>query len=255
MSEPAIELRGLSHRFDEGDGAVSAVQDISLSVAAGSFVSVVGPSGCGKSTLLRVLAGLLIPTAGQALVRGRSVIDTPGLVGYMPQRDLLLPWRRALANATLGAEIAGEPVEAERESARGLFPQFGLAGFEDAWPAQLSGGMAAAAGTTAHVPDPFRCAVAGRAVRGAGCDHPPRHAGVAAGRVDAGPPHGALRHARRGGSPVSLRHGLCTDGSGRDGFSPTSMPRLPRPRLPSLVVESAFVQCKARLLAALDRGR
>ncbi len=117
------------------------LENVELSAAAGAFVSVVGPSGCGKSTLLRILAGLLAPDAGEALVHGQSVAGRPGIAAYMPQKDLLLPWRRALANASLGAEIGGlTPAEA-RERALSLFERFGLTGFEDAWPGQLSGGM------------------------------------------------------------------------------------------------------------------
>jgi ABC-type nitrate/sulfonate/bicarbonate transport system ATPase subunit len=117
----AIELRRVSHSF--GDG------------------SLVGPSGCGKSTILRILAGLLSPSAGEAYVNSVDTRGRPGLAAFMPQKDLLLPWRRALANTTLGAEVAGQP-KAEAESrARELLDVFGLEGFEDSWPSQLSGGM------------------------------------------------------------------------------------------------------------------
>jgi len=117
------------------------LDDVSAGVEPGQFVSLVGPSGCGKSTLMRILAGLLEPDAGTATVHGRSSVNRPGLVAYMPQKDLLFPWRRALANATLGAEIAGVPKDEAWARARALFPRFGLSGFERAWPAQLSGGM------------------------------------------------------------------------------------------------------------------
>lgn len=140
MTGPAVEVTRLSHTYP-GSPPVAAVDSVDLTVASGEFVSVIGPSGCGKSTVLRVLAGLLVPTSGGACVLGESTVDRPGLVGYMPQRDLLLPWRRAMGNAILGAEIAGEPLPAVRRRAAALFPRFGLAGFERAWPAQLSGGM------------------------------------------------------------------------------------------------------------------
>jgi putative hydroxymethylpyrimidine transport system ATP-binding protein len=90
--------------------------------------------------MLRVLAGLLTPTVGSATIDGESVIGHPGRAAFMPQRDSLLPWRSALANATLGAEIAGELVGATAR-ARELFVRFGLRGFEDSRPAELSGGM------------------------------------------------------------------------------------------------------------------
>jgi NitT/TauT family transport system ATP-binding protein len=139
MSAPAVELRHVTHTY----GSTPAVADVSLDVSAGDFVSIVGPSGCGKSTLLKVLAGLLFPTSGTAAIQGASTIDRPGLAGYMPQRDLLLPWKRAIDNATLGAELGDQRVmKAEaRQRALELFERFGLAGFEQSWPSELSGGM------------------------------------------------------------------------------------------------------------------
>jgi ABC-type nitrate/sulfonate/bicarbonate transport system ATPase subunit len=136
----AVEIRGVTHAFD-GDPPVAVLDDVSLRVERGQFVSLVGPSGCGKSTLLRMLAGLLAPDTGDATVDGDAVIGRPGRVAFMPQRDLLLPWRRALANATLGAQVAGVGGAEARARAEALFDRFGLAGFERAWPAQLSGGM------------------------------------------------------------------------------------------------------------------
>lgn len=137
MSAPAIRLQGLSHAF----GGLPVVEAVDLAVPEGAFVSIVGPSGCGKSTILRILAGLLRPLAGGAEVLGEDVAGRPGRVAYMPQRDLLLPWRRTLGNAILGAEVAGVPRQEAMARARALLPTFGLAGFERAWPVQLSGGM------------------------------------------------------------------------------------------------------------------
>lgn len=133
----AIELRAISHAF----GDLQVLDDVTAVAERSHFVSIVGPSGCGKSTLLRILAGLLVPDSGTATVDGTSTIGRPGLVAYMPQKDLLFPWRRALANATLGAEISGVSRHEARTKALELFPRFGLSGFERAWPAQLSGGM------------------------------------------------------------------------------------------------------------------
>jgi len=120
---------------------VEVLDGISICVSAGSFLSVVGPSGCGKSTLLRILAGLLVPDQGEARVQGMNAVGTTGLAAFMPQRDLLLPWRRVLQNAILGAEVAGLSRSEARERAGALLPLFGLSGFEHAWPSQLSGGM------------------------------------------------------------------------------------------------------------------
>ncbi len=135
-----VQVIGLHHHFT-GERTVDVLAGIDLDVPAGAFVSIVGPSGCGKSTLLRILAGLVIPTSGSAIVGGQSAIGQPGTAAYMPQKDNLLPWRRALANATLGAEIAGVGRSDAAARAMPLFERFGLAGFETSWPSQLSGGM------------------------------------------------------------------------------------------------------------------
>ena len=130
-------MRGLAHAF----GPVEVLRDVDLDVGPGEFVAVLGPSGCGKSTLLKVLAGLVVPTAGTAEVDGATVVARPGRTAYQPQRDALLPWRRVVPNAALGAELAGRPRAEARAEAADLLARFGLAGFERAWPAQLSGGM------------------------------------------------------------------------------------------------------------------
>ena len=132
-SGAAVEVAGLHHRYAGPDGVVPVLDGLDLEVPEGEFVSIVGPSGCGKSTLLRLLAGLEGSAEGRALVHGRSA--------YMPQRDALLPWRRVLGNAVLGAEVRGVPTGEARQAAEALVERFGLAGFERAWPSQLSGGM------------------------------------------------------------------------------------------------------------------
>lgn len=136
----AIKVESLSLSY-RGQPPVHALDDVSLTVEVGQFASLVGPSGCGKSTLLRVLAGLIAPDTGVARVVDHDARGRPGLAAYMPQRDLLLPWRRVLSNATLGAELAGVARDDARERALDLVPRFGLSGFERAWPTQLSGGM------------------------------------------------------------------------------------------------------------------
>jgi ABC-type nitrate/sulfonate/bicarbonate transport system ATPase subunit len=136
-NNPAIEIRGLSHSFD----GRPVVEGLVLSVARGEFVSIVGPSGGGKTTVLKVLAGLVVPLQGIAEVDGVSAIGTFGRVAYMPQRDQLLPWRRALDNAILGAQIRGRNPAEARAEAQALFARFGLEGHERSWPTQLSGGM------------------------------------------------------------------------------------------------------------------
>jgi ABC-type nitrate/sulfonate/bicarbonate transport system ATPase subunit len=136
----AVVVAGVSHTF-AGTHPVAALDDVSLTVADGGFVAVVGPSGCGKSTLLRMLAGLIRPTSGSVRVGDTDVAGRPGHVAFHPQRDALLPWKRAIDNATLGAEVAGVDRSVARAQAAGLMERFGLAGFERAWPQQLSGGM------------------------------------------------------------------------------------------------------------------
>jgi NitT/TauT family transport system ATP-binding protein len=135
-----VSLRGIGHSYG-GATPVEAVASFDVDIAAGDLVAIVGPSGCGKSTLLRILAGLVVPTRGRATVGDQVVDGRPGFVAYQPQRDLLLPWRRVMANATVGAEVAGVPREQARRDAAARFERFGLAGFERAWPSTLSGGM------------------------------------------------------------------------------------------------------------------
>jgi ABC-type nitrate/sulfonate/bicarbonate transport system ATPase subunit len=117
------------------------LDDVSLHLDAGELVALIGPSGSGKTTLLSLLAGLDEPTSGSIALRGEMDAPRLGQVGYMPQRDLLLPWRRALDNAAAGLEMRGVARAEARERARGLFEKFGLSGFEQAYPAALSGGM------------------------------------------------------------------------------------------------------------------
>ncbi len=140
----AVHLAEVTVTFPaQGRGAapVTAVRDLSLTVPAGMFVTIIGPSGSGKSTLFGLLAGLIPPTTGIVEVHGVSVAGRPGHVGYMPQRDLLLPWRTVLENVTLAPELAGRDKAAARRAARERLPVFGLEGFADAYPATLSGGM------------------------------------------------------------------------------------------------------------------
>jgi putative hydroxymethylpyrimidine transport system ATP-binding protein len=114
---------------------------VSFDVAPGEFVSVVGPSGCGKSTLFDVIAGLVRPDAGRVLVDGEDATGRVGPFAYMPQQDLLFPWRSVLDNTALGLEVAGVPRREARRRAGELFGPFGLAGFEGSRPSELSGGM------------------------------------------------------------------------------------------------------------------
>ena len=140
LSPPRIDVRAVRRTFAGEGRAVRALDGVSFEVAASEIVALLGPSGSGKSTLLRIAAGLDRPDAGEVRFDGRPV-EGPGHAGYMPQRDLLLPWRRVLGNLTLGPEIAGVPRAEAEARARAELGRFGLEGFEDAWPSELSGGM------------------------------------------------------------------------------------------------------------------
>jgi len=124
-----------------GRPSVRALEGIDIEAADGQFVSIVGPSGGGKSTLFNILAGLIEQTSGQVYLDGRPAEHLLGRFGYMPQKDLLMPWRSVLDNTTLGLEINGVPRREARKRALEDFPRFGLTGFENGWPASLSGGM------------------------------------------------------------------------------------------------------------------
>lgn len=135
---PALEARDLTLAWDEDS---DVVRHVSLCVDPGETVCIVGKSGCGKTTILHALSGLIRSREGQVLLHGRDITGKPGQVSYMLQKDLLLQSRTILDNACLPLVIGGmRPAEA-REKARPLLERFGLAGVEDKWPSQLSGGM------------------------------------------------------------------------------------------------------------------
>ncbi|GIK77280.1 MAG: ABC transporter ATP-binding protein [Acidobacteria bacterium] len=139
-----LRTEGLTKAFPARSGAgdrVSALEGVEMTIDPGEFVSIVGPSGCGKSTLFNLLAGLDRPSGGRILLDGRPADNLLGEIGYMPQADLLMPWRTVLDNTALGLQLNGVKRAEARERARGEFQRFGLAGFEDVWPSQISGGM------------------------------------------------------------------------------------------------------------------
>src|SRR6185312_12648404 len=141
MGTPLLEAREVTMRYRVGGADILALQHVSLHVDEGEFVALVGPSGSGKTTLLSIFAGLETPTSGAVALRGDTQARLLGQAGYMPQRDLLLPWRSALGNAIAGLQAQGVSRTEATTRARALFAEFGLAGFERAWPATLSGGM------------------------------------------------------------------------------------------------------------------
>ncbi len=131
----------VSMTFRTPTGVFDALAPVSLSIPQGRFASLIGPSGCGKSTIFNIIAGLLEPTDGRVLIDGADAGGTIGRVGYMLQKDLLLPWRTVLDNVILGMEIQGVPLREARARALPLLQRYGLAGFEHLYPSSLSGGM------------------------------------------------------------------------------------------------------------------
>ncbi len=137
----AIEIDKLGIRLGEGSQAFDAVQDVSLSIAPGEFVCVLGPSGCGKSTLLGALAGHWTPSRGSIHVDGAPVAGPHPDRGLVFQQHTLFPWKKVLDNVAFGLKMQGVARAERRERARDLLGLVGLAGFEDRYPIQLSGGM------------------------------------------------------------------------------------------------------------------
>ncbi|MBK9443086.1 MAG: ABC transporter ATP-binding protein [Comamonadaceae bacterium] len=141
---PALDLQGVACTFTDRHNPgqrYTAVKDVSLTVGAGEFVSVVGPTGCGKSTLLNVGAGLLVPSTGTVTVFGQPLKGINKRAGYMFQTESLMPWRTALANVMAGLEFHGVPQAQARAQADEWLRRVGLGGFGDRYPHQMSGGM------------------------------------------------------------------------------------------------------------------
>jgi ABC-type nitrate/sulfonate/bicarbonate transport system ATPase subunit len=136
-----VELKNVSKSFNARGGEVKAVCDLSLQAGRGQFVSLIGPSGCGKSTVFRIICGLLEPDRGEVLINGRPCRKPGDVLSYMPQKDLLMPWRTVTDNVILPLEISGVDRDRARERAVQLLPLFGLEGFGNSYPSDLSGGM------------------------------------------------------------------------------------------------------------------
>lgn len=141
MVDRKIELRGLQKTFPVRDGTLEVLEGLSMFANLGEFVSIIGPSGCGKSTMFNIVAGLEPATGGEVFIDGEPATGKNTHVAYMPQKDLLFPWRRVLDNTTIGLEIQGFKKKEARQRALPLFETFGLTGFEHSYPFELSGGM------------------------------------------------------------------------------------------------------------------
>ena len=157
MATPLIAVRELSKVYPTAKGErVQALSRINLDIAQGEFVSLVGPSGCGKTTVLRILAGLIADYTGNVSVNGHALRGPSREVGVVFQDANLMPWRTALANVLLPAEVLGLDRKAARLRAQELLAMVGLEGFERKLPGELSGGMrqrVAIARALVHDPD------------------------------------------------------------------------------------------------------
>lgn len=137
-----LEVVGIDKDYRTDSGTTRVLRGLSLHADRSEFVSIVGPSGCGKSTLFNIITGLVAPTAGSVKVNGEDVTGTTSRhIGYVLQKDLLFPWRTVLENVVLGLEVRGTRKKEARERARALFHAYKLEGYEDKYPADLSGGM------------------------------------------------------------------------------------------------------------------
>ncbi|WP_285103477.1 ABC transporter ATP-binding protein [Promicromonospora sp. MEB111] len=140
-AEPIIEVAHLTRRFTSKRSETVALDDVSLAVRPGEFVTIAGPSGCGKSTLLKIIAGLTLATDGDVRLYGRPVTGPQREIGFAFQRSALLEWRGVRKNILLQAEMRGMDRRRAEERADHLIELAGLTGFERALPHELSGGM------------------------------------------------------------------------------------------------------------------
>ena len=137
MSQAKLRIEQVSRRF----GDLTALAPTDLQVAEGEFISVVGPSGCGKSTLFNLISGVLAPSSGRILIDNDDVTGKTGHVGYMLQKDLLLPWLTVIDNIVLGATLKGRATAEQRRAGVELARRYGIGEFINHYPAALSGGM------------------------------------------------------------------------------------------------------------------
>lgn len=139
---PAIELHGVTKRFLTPSGGIfTALRDLDMTVEPGEFCAVVGPTGCGKSTTLALISGLEPASEGEVVVAGKPVTGVTEGIGYVFQTDAVFPWKTVLENVAAGPRYHGVSNREARDKAREWISRVGLAGFEDRYPYQLSGGM------------------------------------------------------------------------------------------------------------------
>jgi NitT/TauT family transport system ATP-binding protein len=136
-----LELKAVGKRFVKDDRAIVALDGLDLTIAEGTFVTLLGRSGCGKSTILNMVAGLSPPTSGEIRYRGEAVTSPLRELGYLTQRDTLMPWRDLRRNVEMPLEIRGVERSRRRRRAEELLSGVSLTGFERHYPHELSGGM------------------------------------------------------------------------------------------------------------------
>lgn len=141
MSKIALQFENVSFEYDKEHGKKSILKDFDFQINKGEFVSIIGPSGSGKSTLFKLITGLEQPSAGEIFLNNQPEHHRLGQVGYMPQQDLLLPWRTIGENAALPLEIKGVKKREAHRQVLELLNEFGLKGVENSFPSELSGGM------------------------------------------------------------------------------------------------------------------
>jgi NitT/TauT family transport system ATP-binding protein len=137
----ALVLDQVSKRFATGDGGLIAIDDISFAVGKGEFVTLIGPSGCGKSTLFNIIGGLLDDYQGRVLVDGEAIAGSHRAIGMVFQEESTFPWRTTLDNIAFPLEVTGVRKSEREARARSLIKLVGLEGFEQCYPAAMSGGM------------------------------------------------------------------------------------------------------------------
>jgi NitT/TauT family transport system ATP-binding protein len=141
LSDVVISIRGVGHVFRTKGRRVHALAETDLDVHDREFLTIVGPSGCGKSTLMNLIVGLFPPTTGDVLHRGKRLVGVNRSIGYVTQADNLYPWRTLRQNVEFPLELRMVSKDERRERAERLIHRVGLAGFEDSYPHELSGGM------------------------------------------------------------------------------------------------------------------
>ena len=139
--EAVISIKGVGHVFRSKGRRVQALLETDLQIYDREFLTIVGPSGCGKSTLMNLIVGLFPPSSGEILYRGQRHTGVNRSIGYVTQADNLYPWRTLLSNIEFPLELRGVATRERRQLAERLIHRVGLAGFEDSYPYELSGGM------------------------------------------------------------------------------------------------------------------